>query len=291
MKNKLFKNIKDILKTKHYIKNFVVYLPILFSMNLTNYSLLVKECIMFAAFCLISSSVYIINDLIDIEQDKLHPVKCKRPLANGQISKNFAVILLIFLFAVSLFLGYRLNIYCFLALLSYFILNIFYSLKLKNIVIIDVVCIAFGFILRILSGCAAIWVVPSALIILLTFFVSLFFSFSKRKLELKVIQNKEFLRNSIKNCDEKILNQFILINAVLSIAFYFTYVLDEKTILRAGSEYLYITVIPFTLIFFRLLYLINLETQKDDPIIFIENDFQLKILILIFFITLIFLIV
>lgn len=291
MKNKFFKNIKDILKTNHYMKNFVVFLPILFSMNLTNYSLLVKECIMFAAFCLISSSVYIINDLIDIEQDKLHPVKCKRPLANGQISKNFAVILFIFLFAVSSFLSYRLNIYCLLALLSYFILNIFYSLKLKNIVIIDVVCIAFGFILRILSGCAAIWVVPSALIILLTFFVSLFFSFSKRKLELKVIQNKEFLRNSIKNCDEKILNQFILINAILSIAFYFTYVLDEKTILRAGSEYLYITVIPFTLIFFRLLYLINLETQKDDPIIFIENDFQLKILILIFFITLIFLIV
>lgn len=280
-----------ILKPNHYIKNVVVFLPILFSMNVTNFQLLAKEFVIFFAFCLISSVVYIFNDLVDLEQDKLHPVKSQRPLASGEISKPIAVCTLFLLLITASFLSYKLNIYCLLSVWLYFLLNIYYSLKLKNIVIIDVVCIAIGFVLRVLAGCSAIWVVPSALIILLTFFMSMFFTFSKRKLELKVLKDESMIRSSLKNCSESLISQFILINTILSIAFYFTYVLDEKTIMRAGTEFLYLTVIPFTLIFFRMLYLINIENKNDDPMNFIEKDLQIKILILIFFVTLILLII
>ena len=170
-------------------------------------------------------------------------------------------------------------------ILSYLILNIFYSLKLKQIVLIDVVCIALGFILRILIGCFAISVIPSPLVILLTFFASMFFTFSKRKLEIQQLKDASKCRASLKEMDENLANQFVIINAVLAIAFYFTYVLDIQTIQRAGSEFLYITVLPFTLIVFRLLFLLN-KAKSDDPIIFFEKDITLKFLFTLYIIIL-----
>lgn len=282
----IFNDIIKTLKINHYVKNIAVLLPIFFSMNLTNITLLYKEMIMFVSFCLMSSCVYIFNDIVDIEKDKLHPEKSKRPIPSGRISKLQALFLFVFLFVLSIVSGWYLNVFCAASLFAYFILNVFYSLKLKDLVLIDVVCIAFGFILRVLAGCAAIWVEPSALIILLTFFMSMFFTFSKRKLELKLLKDTDYCRKSIKNCSEELFNQFILINAILSIAFYFTYVLDEKTISRAGTPYLWISVIPFTLIFFRILYLMNNEVLNDDPMHFIEKDIPTIIFILTFFVIL-----
>lgn len=263
------------LKFNHYIKNVIVIIPLLFSMNFTNPVLWLKCVVIFLAFCLISSAVYVMNDLIDIEKDRLHPIKCHRPIASGKISKKLAYSLMFLLICVSSVLALTLNIPCLIVILLYFILNIFYTLWLKQIALIDVACIALGFVLRIVAGCMAINVIPSALVILLTFFASMFFTFSKRKLELQL--TKDDRRESIKEFNIEIANQFILINAILSIAFYFTYVLDKTTIARAGSEYLYITVIPFTLIVFRLLLLVNISTsENDDPIHFIEKDKPLK---------------
>lgn len=285
----LLNDVIKTLKVNHYLKNIVVFLPIIFSMNLTNINLLGKEVLMFVSFCLISSAVYVLNDLIDIEKDRLHPVKSRRPIAVGRVSKLQAILLFWGLFFLSTGLSLKLNLYCFGAVLLYLFLNVLYSLRLKYLELVDVVCIALGFILRVLAGCAAIWVVPSALIVLLTFFMSMFFTFSKRKLELKLL--KESARNSVKNLSESLLNQYIIINAILSVAFYFTYVLDDKTIARAGTQYLWITVIPFALLFFRLLYLTNIETENDDPMHFIENDLQIKLLMGIFFVLLLGLII
>lgn len=269
--------IKDIIKTlkiNHYIKNIVVFIPLVFSMNVGNISLCAKEIVTFLAFCLISSVVYIMNDLIDIEKDSLHPIKKLRPIASGKISKQVAIILLVFLLFVSFFLAISINKLTVLVILSYLVLNFFYSLVLKNIPIVDAFCIAMGFILRVVAGCFAICVTPSPLVILLTFFSSLFFTFAKRKLELQVAIDTP--RKSIKDFNIDLTNQFILANAILSIAFYFTYVLDKTTIAKAGSEHLYLTVIPFSLIVFRLLFLVQKEVQVDDPMHFIEKDKTIK---------------
>ena len=116
----------------------------------------------------------------------------------------------------------------------------------------------------------------------------MFFTFTKRKLELQFTQN--VCRDSIKNFNLDLLNQLILINAILSIAFYFTYVMDESTILKAGTQYLYLTVIPFTLIIFRLLFLINTMKIVDDPLHYL-SDKAIKLLfvlyLLILFLTLV----
>ena len=125
--------IKDIIKTlkiNHYIKNIVVFIPLVFSMNVGNVSLCAKETVTFLSFCLISSVVYIMNDLIDIEKDSLHPIKKLRPIASGKISKQVAIILLVFLLFVSIFLAISINKLTVLVILSYLVLNFFYSLVL-----------------------------------------------------------------------------------------------------------------------------------------------------------------
>ena len=282
----MLKNILKTMKINHYVKNIIVFVPLIFSMNILNLSLLLKSTIIFISFCFISSVVYIINDLIDKDTDKLHPIKCNRPIASGKVSTKTATIILILLFLISTTLAFYISKLCLLSVLTYLILNIFYSLKLKNIELVDVVCIALGFILRILAGCFAISVIASPLVILLTFFFSMFFTFTKRKLELLIIKNKDEYRKSIKGYNLEMVNQFILLNAILTIAFYFTYMLDKTTIQRAGTEYLYISVIPFSMIILRLLYQINTVQAVDDPVNFIYKDKMTKTFISLYLLTL-----
>lgn len=283
--NKL-KSIINLLKIKHYVKNIVVFIPLVFSLKFLEFNATLEAIIAFIAFDLIASAVYIFNDILDIENDKLHPVKKFRPIASGKISIHLAWILFV-LFAISAFIvALIVNKLIFLSIFLYLILNIWYSLQLKSLPIIDAVGIALGFILRILAGCSAILVVPSPLVILLTFFTSMFFTFSKRKLEYKLLDDKGLCRKSIKGYNETLLNQFVMTNAVLSIAFYITYMLDSTTIQRTGSEYLFITVIPFTIIIYRLVFKIYTANDNDDPAEFFYHDKTLKILIFTYLIIL-----
>lgn len=283
----MFRSVIKTLKVKHYIKNIIVFVPIIFSMNFTSIEAWIKTFMIFLAFCCISSTVYIMNDLIDIKKDKLHPIKSKRPIASGKITKKMALIILAFLLCFACYFAFELNYLSLLMVLSYFILNIFYSVSLKNIGIIDVFCIAFGFILRVLGGCFAINVIPSPLVILLTFFTSMFFTFSKRKLEYQIIEDESKYRVSIKEYTESLLNQYVSINAILSIAFYFTYMLDPSTIQKAGTEYLYLTAIPFTLIIFRLLLKIFTCSNNDDPAEIIYKDKMIIVILILYLGTLI----
>ncbi len=283
--NKL-KLIIKLLKIKHYVKNIVVFIPLVFSLKFLEFNATLEAVIAFIAFDLIASAVYIFNDILDIENDKLHPVKKFRPIASGEISIPLAWILFVLFVIASFVVAFAVNKLVFISIFLYLILNIWYSLQLKSLPIIDAVGIALGFILRILAGCSAILVVPSPLVILLTFFTSMFFTFSKRKLEYKLLDDKNLCRKSIKGYNETLLNQFVMTNAVLSIAFYITYTLDLTTIQRTGTEYLYITVIPFTVIIYRLLFKIYTATDNDDPAEFIYGDKTLKILMFIYVVIL-----
>jgi len=282
----MIKSFIKLMKINHYIKNAICFVPLIFSLKFLELESIYAEFLMFISFCLISSSVYVLNDIFDIESDKLHQNKKSRPIASGEISIKKAVCFLVLLFVLSILLSSLINRNCTLIVVSYFILNVFYTLYLKRIEILDVVSIALGFVLRILAGCSAIMAPPSALVILLTFFVSMLFTFSKRKLEMKLLADPAKCRKSISKFTPELLNQFVLINAVLSISFYFTYVMDVHTIEKTGAQYLYISAIPFTLIIFRLLFLINMEQKSDDPSDFIYEDKMLKILALIYFIIL-----
>ncbi len=265
-----------MLKINHYIKNIIVIIPLCFSISCININLCISSLKMFISFCLMSSCIYILNDLIDIDYDKRHPTKCFRPIASGQISTYYAVIILLILFFMSILVASLVNLYSLAIILIYFSLNILYSFYLKKIVIIDVACIAFSFVLRLIAGYIAIKVMPSILLIFLTFFTSMFFTFAKRRMELQLV-GKINCRSAVKFLNLKIIDKFILINAILSIVLYIFYTINESTIINSGSKYLYLTTFPFSLMIFRLFYLINTSNQNDDPVIFMV-DKKLKLL-------------
>lgn len=285
MKNNL-KLIIKLLKINHHIKNVVVFIPLIFSLKFLDIIATISAFWAFIAFCLIASAVYVFNDITDVNNDKLHPTKKNRPIASGTVSVHLAWKIFILFVLGSFALALSINKLVFLSVFSYLLLNIWYSLKLKSLPIIDVVCIAIGFVLRVFAGCGAILVVPSPLVILLTFFTSMFFTFAKRKLEYRLFDGKSDFRKSINEYNEPLLNMFVSINAVLSIAFYFTYMLDFANIQRVGTKFLYVTVIPFSIIIFVLLFRIYTCSNNDDLVDIIYRDKIIKISMLIYLIVL-----
>ena len=148
-------NLKYIfieMRPKQWTKNFFVYAAVLFNGSLFNVEKFFVTTEIFIAFCLLSSSVYFFNDIFDCESDRLNPDKCDRPIASGAISIKSAYFCAAILFLTSMLLAYQVNFDCFLLLLSYAVINILYTVKLKKIVIVDVMIIAFGFVARALAG-------------------------------------------------------------------------------------------------------------------------------------------
>ena len=152
------KSLIKLMKINHYIKNTICFVPLIFSLKFLETQSFIAEFLMFVSFCLISSSVYVLNDIFDAKADRLHQNKKFRPVASGKISIKTAILFMILLFTLSIFASLYINPLCTLIIVSYFILNIFYTLYFKHIEILDVVSIALGFVLRILAGCSAIMV-------------------------------------------------------------------------------------------------------------------------------------
>lgn len=178
-----------LMRPKQWIKNSFVLAPLIFSKELFDAEPLLTAVRAFAAFCLTASCVYIINDMSDIEADRSHPEKRTRPLASGAISTTQASILLAVLLTLSVGLSASMRPRFHLALITYFVMNIAYSVRLKEIVLVDVFIIAAGFMLRVLGGAFAIGVQVSSWIVLCTLFTSLFLGFAKRRGELQLLQH------------------------------------------------------------------------------------------------------
>ena len=283
-----FKDVIQLIRIKHWIKNIIIFIPMIFSLNIFEKNYLILNLICFLSFCFISSAVYIINDLHDIKKDKNHSQKKKRPIASGKITKKTAYIYLIILFILSLISALFINYYVLLIILLYFINNIIYTFFGKNFAIADVILISIGFILRILAGCAATDIFPSIYLILITIFISFFLTFAKRYTEL----NTELLsiRENLHLYNEKILNRLIKICAFISIILYTSFAVgievQKNIITLQKTQFFYFTAIPFALIILRLLNLIN-RNIESDPCDYFYNDKLLKILTAMYLIILI----
>lgn len=151
-----------LIRVKQYIKNIFFFLPLIFGGELFNGSLFIKTAAGAFLFSLASSAIYIINDIKDINEDKLHPKKCKRPIASGQINIKSGYFISILLFLVSTTGSFLLNKLFFLLLVFYLLLNFLYSFKFKHLPIIDVALISTGFMIRVLSGAVLSGINPSA---------------------------------------------------------------------------------------------------------------------------------
>ncbi|WP_251860255.1 decaprenyl-phosphate phosphoribosyltransferase [Clostridium sp. Marseille-Q2269] len=185
------KGIIALMRPKQWIKNFFVFAAIIFSGNLLNETMLKNNIITFILFCLTSSTIYILNDIVDIEKDKKHPEKKNRPLPSGRISKSTAIIMNIVILFIVLFCSYKFVDYKIMYIyLLYIVMNILYCFKLKNVVILDVMVITFGFVLRVESGSLATKVAVSPWLFLCTILLSLFLALNKRKSEIITLKDK-----------------------------------------------------------------------------------------------------
>ena len=199
------KTILKLMRVKHYIKNILIFLPIIFSYNFSNTTFLIKTIISFISFCLIASCVYIFNDIQDKDLDSKHPKKKNRPIASGKISIKFAYLILLIIFIVSHLLLFLISssLYVYVLLDIYLVINILYSVKLKHIPILDVTILMLGFLIRVLFGALVINVLVSPWLYLTVISFSYYLGLGKRRNELdkngknsrKVLEfyNKNFL--------------------------------------------------------------------------------------------------
>lgn len=260
------------MRVNHWIKNILIVLPAFFGKILTDFDALVNLFTGFMVFSLCSSAIYIMNDISDIENDRNHPVKCKRPLASGDVSKTEAVILLIILLIVAAVLNLTLcgsDIYSFIPLIYIFV-NLMYSFSLKNKPVIDIVLLVSGFFLRVLYGSAITGVRISGLLYLTVISLSMFFAYGKRRNEKKSCGTSS--RKVLQFYSEQYLNSNLYIYMGLFIVFYSIWSLnaDENGVL--------ICTVPLAMIM-MMRYVYTLEADDHgNPVDMILHDKMLLLL-------------
>jgi len=269
----------ELIRPKQWIKNLFCFAPILFAGQLMNLHLFEINIVAFLSFCGISSSIYILNDIIDIESDRSHRKKRFRPLAAGDVSVKQAVILFIILLVVTIVISLTLNIYFLIAIVTYLLINLLYSFKVKHVVILDVFFISFGFILRVAGGAAAISVPVSSWMILTTIFISLFLGISKRRAELSQADAMD-LQKQRKVLDFyaiEFTDQMNTIAATGTIICYALYTVSEKAVSTFHTENLIYTT-PFVIYgIFRYLYLIHKKNLGESPTQIVTKDIPIII--------------
>ena len=265
------KKYLELIRIKHWIKNILIFIPIICS-GLINYTNIINVIIGFIAFSFMCSFIYIINDIRDIEKDKLHPRKKKRPLPSGKITKTTAIIIAVVLVLLSLIINIIVNkslinssLYF---LIAYMILNIGYSMGLKDIAIIDIAILASGFIIRVYYGASIIGVPVSDWLFLTILNASLFLGLGKRRKEIETNKNA---RAVLKEYNEAFLDKFQYLTLSLMIVFYSLWTLEQSI------KYLFITI-PLLMIIFMKYCLIIEKSDEGDPTTIIYQD---KILLML----------
>jgi len=281
-------NLIKLARPKQWLKNFFVFAPLLFSRHIFDPSYVINSLEAFFTFCLISSAVYIINDILDVESDRAHPKKKFRPIASGEISVNQALIFLVILGAVIAFTFFFEKPVFIFVIALYFLTNLFYSLKIKSVVLLDVFFISFGFMLRVLGGAAAIGVTVSSWMVLTTIFISLFLAISKRRGELSQIVNAENIgkqRPVLKEYSVEFADQLNTIAAAGTIISYALYTVSERTLSTFGTEKLIYTT-PFVIYgIFRYMYLMHKKNLGESPTSIVVKDLPILLNVIIWFLA------
>lgn len=217
-----------VLRIKHWIKNLFLFAAPFFGGVLFTNKILYSGIPAFIAISLCASSVYIFNDIRDIERDRLHPKKSKRPIASGQVSKTSAYILFFSLFLISLMLSFRIEIHFFYLVTLYFLIQIGYSVYFKTIPILDIFCIASGFVIRVLAGGAVFNVEVSRWLLLTMFMISLVLATGKRLAEVSLLSEKiTEHRQSLNSYSISTLNEILLISSAAALIAYSLYTVEQ----------------------------------------------------------------
>ncbi|HEY9260446.1 decaprenyl-phosphate phosphoribosyltransferase [Chitinophaga sp.] len=271
-----------LLRPKHWVKNAFLFIPLFFAGEIFNTSKLLHLLIAFVAFSLIASSIYIINDYKDIEADKQHPIKCKRPLASGAISKTTALLL----FALCILMGTLVASFVsekFMFVLGiYFVLNLLYCFGLKNISILDIMILSTGFVLRVKSGGVAADVAMSEWLTIMIFLLALFMAIAKRRDDILIKQDSgKEMRKAASGYNMDFLNVMLALVSAVMIVCYLMYTISPETQARFHTYRLYYTtlfVIGGLLRYLQITYVEN-NTGSPTKILYKDRFIQLTILL------------
>ena len=258
-----------LIRPQQWIKNGFVLIPMFFGGRLLNADDAIASVVTFFAFSCAASAIYCFNDIVDVDADRRHPVKCHRPIASGAVSVPTAYALmavLALLSALLLFLlpqraGETAGIVAF-----YFLLNMAYCIWLKRHAIIDVCTVAFGFVLRILAGGMACDVAVSNWLVLMTFLLALFLSFAKRRDDvLRMNETGEPPRRNTIRYNITFVNQAITVTGTVTLVCYIMYTVSPEVVSRFHAPYLYLTSIFVLVGLLRYMQLTVVDEVSGDP--------------------------
>ncbi len=270
-----------MMRPKQWVKNGFVLAPLVFSQQLMQSRGVERSVEAFLCWCAVSSGIYIFNDLFDREADRRHPAKCMRPLASGEVRPPAAALLAAVLLTGGLGGLFTLGSHVLVPAALYAAINLAYSAYLKQVVIVDVMAIASGFVLRVIGGAEAIdaWVSPW--LVLCTALLALFLGFEKRRGEQVLLElDAEKHRAVLTHYSSTLLNQLISVLTASTVLSYALYTISEETVAKFGTNKLFLTV-PFVLYgIFRYLYVAHQKGQGGSPteIVFRDRPLALNLL-------------
>ena len=278
------RHIITVARPTHWIKNIFVFLPIFFGGALLNTTEVVAAALTFMSFSLAASAIYCLNDIIDVDADRAHPVKCKRPIASGTITIPQAYGMMTVSLLISIVLMFLLpegHAKSILVIIAYFVINVAYCLRLKEYAIIDVCIIASGFVLRILAGGYATGVHLSKWIVLMTFLLTLFLAFAKRRDDvLRMNTTGRAPRKNTSRYNLTFINQAITITGSVMVVCYVMYTVSPEIIAQFATDKLYLTSILVILAILRYLQISVVDEKSGDPVKVALSDRATQLILL-----------
>lgn len=281
-----------LLRPKDWAKNLFLFIPLFFAGEVTNVEKIIAIFWGFLAFCAIASSIYILNDYRDIEDDRKHPVKSKRPLASGAVSKSTALLIAALLIVGGFTLAWFIRDKFMFVLAIYFVINVGYSFGLKNVAILDIILLAAGFVLRVKAGSVITGIPLSEWIMIMVFLLALFMAIGKRRDDVILkINSGVDMRKSIKGYNLELLNTLLALICAVIIVAYFMYTMSDETMNRLKTHRLYYTCLFVMAGIMRYLQIIFVTADSGSPTKILYKDRFIQIVLILWiasFVTIIY---
>ena len=276
-----------LARPNHYIKNGFVWIPLFFGHKLNDFQAVLHTFWAFLAFCLTASVVYVLNDLLDVQEDRQHPVKKLRPIASGAVTAKEVIFFLLTLlvFAITLsFIFLPENLLFILA--AYLFLNFAYSFSLKQVAIIDVVCIATGFVLRVFAGGIAAGVQVSHWLVLMAFLLAIFLALAKRRDDLILnAHGHSNPRRSLRNYNLDFVSHSMVVMTSITIVSYILYTVSPEVVAKHRTNKLYLTTAWVIIGFLRYMQLTLVYRKSGSPTTILLKDLFLQVVIVLWLLT------
>ncbi len=281
------KNIIRLTRPYQWAKNIFILLPMFFGGALTDANSAQMALMAFFAYSFAASAIYCYNDIIDVEDDRKHSEKCHRPIASGALSVAQGYVIMALMMVLSAVIIALMGDRALLVggvVVAYFILDILYCRLLKHYAIVDVCVLSFGFVLRILAGGFATNITPSNWLVMMTFLLTLFLAFAKRRDDVvRMLKTGEAPRHNTERYNLTFINQAVTITAAVTVVSYIMYTVSPAVTQRIGSDYVYLTSVFVILGLLRYMQLTLVDEKSGDPTKMLYSDHFLQLVIAMWF--------